>query len=72
MRARLRLIFPLPVTVKRFLALEWVFILGMSKYIVEKRIAKVELLANLQKETLKLFGKISFDAFIEQKQIEWA
>jgi hypothetical protein len=34
--ARLRFTFPVPVTLKRFLALEWVFILGMTKIYVLK------------------------------------
>lgn len=40
--ARLRLIFPEPVTLKRFLAPEWVFIFGMAKMcFFEKWSAKV-------------------------------
>ena len=54
--ARLRLTFPVPVTLNRFLALEWVFIFGMTEMIsVEKWSAKVAVLPKAKNETLNFF-----------------
>lgn len=56
-RARLRFTLPVPVTLKRFLALEWVFIFGMTKMIsVKKWSAKVTPLSGIENKSPKLFG----------------
>lgn len=58
--ARLRFTLPVPVTLKRFLALEWVFIFGITKMIsVKKWSAKVAPSPKVQKKSSKLFGKVA-------------
>lgn len=54
--ARLRFTLPVPVTLNRFLALEWVFIFGMTKMIsVKKWSAKVAVRFEAQNKNPKLF-----------------
>jgi len=55
--ARLRFTLPVPVTLNRFLALEWVFIFGMTKMIsVKKWSAKVAVRIKAQNKSTKLFA----------------
>ena len=57
-RARLRFTLPVPVTLKRFLALEWVFIFGITKMMsVKKMERKGSTLAQSAQEKFKIVRK---------------